>query len=97
MKRQTAAEGERQSKRNRDSSGRYKEMLKCDGGCGRSVNVQGDYFSHPLTDCDDREGQNFSDIAIALCKQCGKVAQRPELQTVREWTAFVEQQQARAK
>jgi hypothetical protein len=93
---QTAAEGERQSRRNRGPGGRYGLMPRCEGGCGRPVNVQGEYFSHPLTDMDDAEGRSFGGDALALCKQCGKAALRPDLQTVRAWRAFVEANAAKA-
>ena len=90
---QTAAEGARQKQRG--PGGRYNLMPRCDGGCGRPVNVQGSYCSHPLTDCTDAEGNCFGGDAIALCKHCGKAANRPELQTVRAWRAFVAANQAK--
>jgi len=93
IRQQTAAEAGRQKIRGRD--GRYDELPRCYGGCGRGVNVQGDYSSHPLTDCNDAEGQSFSDIALLLCKQCGKAAQKPELQTVRAWKEYVARNAAR--
>lgn len=94
MKRQqTPAEAGRQRVRGR--GGRYAEMPRCDGGCGRAVNVQGNYLSHPMTDCTDANGANFGGDALALCAKCGKAAQRADLQTVKAWSAFVAANEAR--
>lgn len=83
----TAAQYQRQ--RTRDRSGRYEDMLRCYGGCGRPINIQSDYYSHPLTDDVDVHGEHFGDLGLALCLRCGKAAQRPELQTVAAFTAFI--------
>lgn len=86
------AEEQRQTRRTRE--GKYADMPRCHGGCGRPVNPASDYVSHPLTDCVDANGEEFGDLGIALCKKCGVLAQRPDLQTVKAWNAFVEAREA---
>lgn len=81
----SAAEWERQSVR--DASGQYAKMTPCYGGCGKGMSNQGNYWSHPLTDCLDAEGKGFADLGLMLCAKCAKAT--TNLTTVREFLLYV--------
>jgi hypothetical protein len=52
--------------RNKES-GRFSKGPQC-YACNRPAGH--DYCSHPMSDCDDPDGQNWGDMALVLCKDC---------------------------
>ena len=86
--RQTMAQQGRQNRAGAEWP--VRQLIKCYGGCGRGVNVEGgNWMSHPRMDEPGTDGENFGDVAHVLCPQCGARAQDPDLQTVTAWKAFV--------
>lgn len=78
MKKRSQAQRERQTHRKK---GRYAKVNPC-YACGKSAGVN--YFSHPLTDCED-----WGDAALVLCRKCSDATQ--DMTKVEEFYKYKEQ------
>lgn len=78
--RRTQAQKARQDARN--GRGQYTKN-RC-YGCGKAAPMN--YYSHPLTDTTDVNGENWADIALMLCGKCSSATQR--LETVAEFRNY---------
>lgn len=67
------------------NAGKYAKVNPC-YVCGKSAGV--DYFSHPMTDRTDANGQHWSDLAICLCGKCYRATEKMTL--VAEYLTYVE-------
>ncbi len=68
--------------------GRYAKVNPC-YVCGKSAGV--DYFSHPMTDQTDANGQHWGDLALCLCAACLRATEH--MTTVEEFEAFLRARQ----
>jgi hypothetical protein len=81
----TWKQAERQ--KGRVSDGRYAKVNPC-YACEKSAGV--DYCSHPLTDRDGSDGENWNDTALVLCGKCASATEKfTTVSQFREYAAQV--------